>query len=974
MSSKILIHRFYNETQFGTGVVCTVTDQYIMKNFHLPVDENYMRIYVFCRAVYEDFVKGLLVQYCRPKTSVKRVGVTIHDIAEGHVSIHQFSGCAVPIMTNSNILSFVASHGTDDLIQYTTAFAITFRKREVRNRVWRDLRDNQILNPYYTFMPHNIEMELIMSAIFDVSCIESVDQQYNEIKRVQLQSFTPEFIKKKMGLIMPLQKCLCFIEGDLLLKSLPSETSENNKLIIDSYIKDIPKIMITLVMSDERSPFKLTTAIEQVHITVAVDDDIFNYSIVTCTPGLESLVPQSIDGVFISRVENEAQLLNKFIELYCKGVLFDLASITLHWMVNINHEHVFVRILDRIMINHMYPKISEYCTMRGDLILLNKNCIVLPLRMMTSSEPEASLSLLAPRYYQATKILADTKPEFVRALMSRLSPEVARINLDVTVIKYASLGEYGGPVIGVAGPGYFIRETVRLNSEWLRRHLPKSYGDLIDVVNRVKVSLFELHTLTPAVGSFLTLFYHYLSEGVLLLKSNTPDASRCAIRQYLNRRVTKYTTLSGADVSMEEHNHMEVFTKRLPTLVSLVELGDLMRLGGIIRTQYSITTEHVISLDFKSYYPTIISIFSLDFNNQCIVTGFEYLNLVPNVIPAEYINYIQLWSIYTYKRIIEREQVVETDLYLLILPELDKHAKLPLQFRNVFNRYLSSEKNKLDKQIYNGIIGCLKQRTFKYKNSSLFGAVHFFGQRIMLFLDVNMDNLVEHFRRGASMSNMLELWENFELCSYKGPGDGEGLRVGTISPSARSICNINTDGFAVVGIDEERTNEFVNFINRHIKMVFENGLVLKRAYTTNFLIDYGKSMYVYRDTDGVFRGSNPAQINQALCLQVMENLRDHINRRLSTVKELDISNFDFNKNYRIVMLYYYISSIIAKYKTNTTIEHLEKQEFNFSWIMDFVHHTRSHYIDVLNKNTNCDLNIRQLCNVFYNKIKQNKDN
>ncbi|ABQ08850.1 ATP-binding cassette transporter-like protein [Glossina pallidipes salivary gland hypertrophy virus] len=898
-------------------------------------------IYVFCQI---NFCDRLIASFKYMSSLIEAKPTDLHFYKYGNLVRITTDNNLLPLIS---IMSLVSEKKTkrlymsENYLQYLVCFRITCESINVRDKVEKYIRRN-IYNctptMIYHFVPFDIDCENIMNMLFPCN-----DPDYY-IEYEFVKVITRHYLTKFGNIISlfngPLQRITGLInsEGELLIQ----KQNMYNINMLANMLKKIPKCIITVsrVFDDLNHEDYFNTVLNKIVYIMFnfgnIDFTIVFFNDEFATESFNKLLNDNKNAnIVFLRYINEELLLKNFIHLYVYDCLISfLFKSPVHFIVNEELSTMVNRvILERIIINSLFKYIVNYITLDNEgNIYLNLNSIMWfdtqrHINKMAKCD-EKNIIYDDEEHKLHINDIGKSNGHYENQYKQLLKKKQIKFN-PIKITTPNEITEPASRLLKNKPQNLQIYDTYKhimvcREKNQLALSIIFKEEEVIsfcNYLNSIKVSLFSINKKTASDQCRNWLFYRYIENNTILLYShfnNNILTSYNTINDFTPVEYLLKVKLRNGDFAFNYSQYINYFKTiiefrgELPFVFSIVPIKKCLKIqGGLFFQRPGIyVNNNVYSLDFNSYYPSIIKLFKLSFNNQCLIYGFELMKIFPLIFP-NFNKFMYIMDMYTMK-IYTSETLVIDDIYLyniyaLYIPCLNTLLKNIydsgiVTLDTIFKNQMTYKKTDYTKFIFNSIIGLLDSdhgdngKRNAYLNSSLMHICQAFGRRILLFICYNFDNFLTNFlNQQINQTWFKEMTESFLNFSIPIQSD-EMNNISTAMLDAiylegfsTKIINTCVDSFTFYcgNIQIKLFTSFLdNIINSCISgLVAEKtqfDLKLKVSFNTDWMMQIHKNFYLYKMPNSLITPNRKdfitlnSQISRIMCEMKPFDFSDNI--------------------------------------------------------------------------------------------------
>lgn len=750
--------------------------------------------------------------------------------------MHESSEFLTAYIFNEEIETFSSSpfgHFLSDIEEQfskrSTVIRVSCNTIEIVKRLADKLSTyNKICKKFFYFIPKNIGLLYLYDQIFDTSIKGEILTYYTCIKDIKeprdfITGFSPfsylsllKYSEEKIGIdsINPMP-------FEFSLKLMLSRPVIHINYILKPNSKEICGILIN---SKFKNNINCKMFIYNLKIFNIEDDNNFiQASDITEYDG-------DCDKICVIRCNDECNILENFIQLYAVSGNFPF-----HTIIQSDYKKVSDYLMIRMSrYRKTWDELCKMCIIPNKHMFLTKNMLYLDSPISVNFNPIGVIR--GVKYINIAHFDINNKLK-IPITDCGIGIEFHDDNINMKDKSFFA----NHPNINVMSDAQFIMEHFDnyKNIYTKKINYVELYNQKILMAKILHCSLYDLDDMTPMKSSEYLIDLLYLAE-----------------KTFLRPNIMPY--------------QMYMFQEK-----TLFDIG-VLKSGGINNCSYNVYRCFSSYFDFKSFFPSILCTFKLDFNNIFIYKGHE--------LKAVFKKYHQLNSVaytiynYTNYKIESYCDVVDDGVYLIHLKscidensvfnlvqknhthtgsfyeiyggnggencydetkvdEEDSRKYFQPQLYKLFVDYLKDPKLKYLKRDLNALIGCINCKSFKYYNPYLFYSITFFARRILLFVICNIDFFYKRYQ-----SEMTTTWHGIDKFDYK---------TFYIQWSTDNVPNIHicTDGFlSNVCKNDDDARGFTSFLNGIFEIIFakSNYIYLKNEFNSDFVIDLQPSVYIYK--------------------------------------------------------------------------------------------------------------------------------
>lgn len=394
--------------------------------------------------------------------------------------------------------------------------------------------------------------------------------------------------------------------------------------------------------------------------------------------------------------KNECELLRYFIHIYCQGELFKNHNFGEHThFVIVNDYSVFTAaIIFRIIKNEIWHLLSNYCTLYGNYVLLNKCAIVL--------SPFINIKNIIRTFALIKKINPISE---IFELLNPTNQDITNnpdLNRESTLFIFNTKEDFNDNVDNIdmlikpkyCYYDYYINEIIQAHEDNLHDLIYKNVlSGFLYTINELKLYLTDINSLSNNIAIELNIFYLYLKHGDFFLNSHivnthgvflsTSDPSFNYFKKYLRPHATKID-LNAFDSIMYVENIQKInrqhnlYDRLAPAFASLYKFSNMFECERYNYTSnfnpYSSNKSYKINLSIDNIYNAIINKYQIALNNQAILLGVELicvLNTLERTSKKCIIFDIDTMCCIQDKELqLEMKKIQTNKLYIIIIPWL----------------------------------------------------------------------------------------------------------------------------------------------------------------------------------------------------------------------------------------------------------------------------------------------------------------
>lgn len=802
MSKRIFIYPVYDENGFAYCTYNFCGIEYIRFPSMLPT------LYVFCNNNFEEYFREII------RACYKNKLLSI-DTQIDTKFIYRYNGVAYYTSSNAGALSFLSEVHNDDIDISNTLFAFVVENMEKLNILSQQLECIRVATPIFSvLMPDSLEMMFFLAKLFEIETHGSMDTTSSIIDVVpKFSKITPNTV---MDMFNPTDMFSCFSESSQVSRF----TCYPDATAINTFFTLLPRVFINVLLMNPSAGFSEENCIIAINISIYVESTY--HIVLACMPGLTKDLCD--ENMLVIKFDTEKDLLYKFIQTYATGDLIKNISPEtgeMHWLFDGSVSDIY-NILDRIFYLDMGANVMPFCRCVNKNIMINKNALLFNMEITNYCT-----------YRQNNRVWL----HYIDSLHEKPAPIEMTLNTEYISVKNISDAVYRSSHVAMyrdaVGAEMRLETPISVIKRYSKR--AKSFLQVLNFENlfrqsvAFKISVANMYSLNKLQKSKNLLFLHYIkSGGKILMPTNNLSPSR-----------------------------------------SFLECGSLVKTytdknGGHSFSRPGIYNEPVVYIDFKSFYPSIYSAFSLSFQNVVIATGADIVKLLRR--HKEMQDYICLYGVvFQFDDSFNRCHIEEVanDTFYLIVFRLDSDCGVANICREMINK---RREGLIDaKLIMNTLCGCIGSEFFEYNNTDLYNANTYLGRRIISFTASIIDRLGQH-----NVDAVADLF-----FAYNVPVGAHSDRV----------INIDTDGMCVRVVNESMAKELVKNINHVFKKVedifykiiksvyVEPSIECSISFFTNYIISCEKKRYFYIDNEGRVAGTNVTTEINNLVLAIYNNQR-----------------------------------------------------------------------------------------------------
>lgn len=760
-------------------------------------------LYVFCNNNFEEYFREII------KACYKNKLLSI-DTQLDIKFIYRYTGVAYYTSSNAGALSFLSEMHNDDNDISNTLFAFVVENMEKLNILSKQLECIRVATPIFSVLtPDSLEMMFFLAKLFEIEMhMGAVDATSSIIIDVvpKFSKITPNTV---MDIFNPTDLFSCFSESSQVSRF----TCYPDATAINTFFTLLPRVFISVLLMNPTAGFSEENCIIAINMSIYVESTY--HIVLACMPGLTKDLCDK--NMLVIKFDTEKDLLYKFIQMYATGDLIKNISPEtgeMHWLFDGSVSDIY-NILDRIFYLDMGANVMPFCRCVNKNIMINKNAL-----LFNIGTTDYSIA-----YRQNNRVWL----HYINSLHEKPTPIEMTLNTEYISVKNVSDTVYRSSHVAMYRDAVGAQMRLETPISVIKRYSKhaKSFLQVLNFENlfrqsvAFKISIANMYSLNKLQKSKNLLFLHYIRSGGKILM----PTSNSLVRTYTDKN------------------------------------------GGYSFSRPGIYNEPVVYIDFKSFYPSIYSAFSLSFQNVVIATGADIVKLLSHHNDIQ--DYICLCGVvFQFDDSFNRchiKEVANDTFYLIVLP-LDNDCGIA----NICREMISKRKEGFidAKLIMNTLCGCIGSEFFEYKNIDLYNANTYLGRRIISFTASIIDRL--------GQDNVDAVADLF--FAYNVPVGAHSDRVITI----------DTDGMCVKVVNESMAKELVKNINcvfnkvedifyKITKSVYvklaSSSIECSISFFTNYIISCEKKRYFYIDDKGRVAGTNVNTEINDLVLAIYNNQR-----------------------------------------------------------------------------------------------------
>lgn len=868
--------------------------KYIIYNFnqHQTIECIGVRksLYIFCKTEALGRFKEYMEHYqdCIPRTDQFDADITIHRVMTEY-----------QILTNASPIAFMSRFRMDDFTNKCVMYIFSALTEELFKKLKIKMKNLQIIFPYfYILEPENIEMEIMLSKLFEYKQTEHLDIK-SKVTTIKVHNNLTFIAGKKIKLdqiYTPTGIYDCFINDGKVNRFLCNST--NNSRELNNFLHNLPRIKISFSTVNNINSFEPDEQLLYIIISIYCLEKCYHYVLINNSKTLNSNVALiqlkykleyntsdlKSKNIFYMVMDSESEMLLKFINLYCNNEIFQYLNQTsgpIHWLVN-NEAQYSLLLLDRIFFLKMGYQVLRFLTTANNHVKLNKYAIQYNVHHKNPILPSDTINIY--NYINdIIKVPNNNVELFIGQSTNTINITASPVNSSFTDYTYTAKERYkhiaDGQTFKISTPISLINQTINVNSKILLELSPEN---IIKISNKLNYSLSNLTNATNFQKNTLLVFYHFLEHGYILLPCLSIEPSYSILPlQGIERLMTQskeYHTVHGGYVYSKNNT--------------------IYRMG------------YISHIDFKSYYASILATFQISFNNTMIINGQdllayiknsptleEYLNLYckmnmnrkdnPPSINAPLTIIYDLDDLDNFKSIRNTQDIKGGNFYLIIFENpinMPTLGSLAAGFITE-DSSISQCDTTFKKKMINSLCGCLTNSKFKYTAPHIYRAVVYLGCRIINFVSSIASSLIDGSLNITDACKLFNTNFNAVPC--------------------HNIINIDTDGFSIFCRNSNESDVLCKTINSIFNELFEtfntdgspnrkNYIKCRSKFNTDYMINCQKKKYIYIE--------DIAESQMMDCDDIGNNSRN--------IKRVMSCGFNINKRQEDIILNYYSNSSI----------------------------------------------------------------
>lgn len=786
-----------------------------------PFGQNIASLYVFCRpSQCLDFEKHLLVD--------------IHRQHGVNIKIYKYTKLTTvsttsPLISNldniQNILSLhtQASRQLDvdilEPISKRVVYKFCFNSETIRSDLIDKFKFTQLCRypDIEMFVPFDDECELFLNVVYPINKhMDTTKYTYMTVISNHYMSLV-QILETLYGLIQ-------LVSSTNIVRNVMTVTSrepiKDLRTITDMFLNYVPVIDIIVgrVYENENcieynsAENAITFILLKIFIRQRLQFVVFINSQFLAT----ELPEITAKYVNVIPCNNESDLITSFFNLYTNGLISKSLQVDIHFIfATPRYKSNSCVIARRIIRNNMWSRFSTHCIVSEDgrCVRFNRNSIILFDNMektgiVTNYRHIDNRVVYLPELYNDSSV---GKESSIQTHLHNIRPEYASKYTDL-VAAVDRDPNYRIPTLNL------FDLVVRIVST--EKDKPIDYNlvleSIIELSNKIHIPITLLYSMSTAQIAYRLIFYTFLRNGTFLLLEHrerqpyfyhAPASTKQTLSQLVKRNPVEIyqPATQGESFNIFQHlvrryipihmlgnqtdNYFNFFCPsehQFPFVMSMVdnEAEILSTKNSVLWSRRRLcANKSILSLDFRLYNCSLVSLFNIDFGNCAIIYGFElktiFYNVYPNAMIYEFHKMKILHLPYTFIMDNDTLEVVnitdyndiekmgDNSTYIVIMsfiPEImhksvdPNYETLSQLFRtNIADMTKYTTRLTLHKNILNSICGMLS--TYEI-NTTILNVVNALSRKIILWvvdscIDGTKVSFINHKYKNTPPQNLL---------------------------------------------------------------------------------------------------------------------------------------------------------------------------------------------------------------------------